>query len=140
MKKNQQSGAFKTVSEDALCRRVIYLRVLLTLTDERQICSMLTIPRILTSMRELLEQNRMQFNQEQAVVYHYDQFPPEELDYTQIVEPLLKATDALARYDQMLKGCMNVKYYWLRSETRKLWYLHESKAQRVTSIRLKLQR
>ncbi len=46
----------------------------------------------------------MQFNQDQAVNYHYDQFPPAELDYTQLVEPLLKATDTLARYDQMLKG------------------------------------
>lgn len=42
-----------------------------------------------------------------AVKYHYDKFPPKELDYTKFVEQLLKATDALARYDQMLKNMHN---------------------------------
>lgn len=42
-----------------------------------------------------------------AVRYHYDKFPPSNLDYAQILEPLLKATDALARYDQMLKNMHN---------------------------------
>ena len=43
----------------------------------------------------------------QAVSYHTDQFPPERLDYAALMEPLLKATDSLARYDQMLKGMLN---------------------------------
>jgi Fic family protein len=47
----------------------------------------------------------MDFNN--AVKYHYDKFPPKELDYGKFVEPLLKATDALARYDQMLKNMHN---------------------------------
>jgi Fic family protein len=44
---------------------------------------------------------------EKAVQYHYDRFPPTSLDYNQIVNPLIKATDALARYDQMLKNMHN---------------------------------
>lgn len=42
-----------------------------------------------------------------AVQYHYDKFPPSNLDYSQLVNPLIKATDALARYDQMLKNMHN---------------------------------
>lgn len=44
---------------------------------------------------------------ENAVNYHYDKFPPPTLDYGQFVEPLIKATDAVARYDQMLKNMHN---------------------------------
>ena len=39
-----------------------------------------------------------------SVQYHYNKFPPKELNYNKIVNSLLKATDALARYDQMLKN------------------------------------
>lgn len=42
-----------------------------------------------------------------AVQYHYGKFPPSKLDFGQIVNPLIKATDALARYDQMLKNMHN---------------------------------
>ena len=42
-----------------------------------------------------------------AVQYHYEKFPPSKLDFGQIVNPLIKATDALARYDQMLKNMHN---------------------------------
>lgn len=49
----------------------------------------------------------MDLNLEKAVQYHYDKFPPEYLDYTQFVHQLVKATDALARYDQMLKNMHN---------------------------------
>lgn len=42
-----------------------------------------------------------------SVHYHYEKFPPKELDYGKIVNSLLKATDALARYDQMLKNLHN---------------------------------
>lgn len=42
-----------------------------------------------------------------AVQYHYEKFPPQNLDYGKIVDSLLKATDALARYDQMLKNMHN---------------------------------
>lgn len=42
-----------------------------------------------------------------AVQYHYERFPPTKLDFGQIVNPLIKATDALARYDQMLKNMHN---------------------------------
>jgi Fic family protein len=42
-----------------------------------------------------------------AVQYHYEKFPPSKLDFGQIVHPLIKATDALARYDQMLKNMHN---------------------------------
>lgn len=42
-----------------------------------------------------------------AVDYHYDRFPPQTLDYNRLMASLLKATDALARYDQMLKNLHN---------------------------------
>lgn len=43
-------------------------------------------------------------NQANAVLYHYDKFPPHSIDFKKIMPSLLKATDALARYDQMLKN------------------------------------
>lgn len=46
-------------------------------------------------------------NFENAVNYHYDKFPPKLLDYSQLVPQLVKATDAIARYDQMLKNMHN---------------------------------
>lgn len=42
-----------------------------------------------------------------AISYHTDAFPPLGLDYSAIMEPLLKATDSLARYDQLLKSMHN---------------------------------
>ncbi|MGJ0532254.1 Fic family protein [Methylocystis sp.] len=47
------------------------------------------------------------FDTSEAVTYHYDQFPPNELDYRLMVKPLSAAAAALARYDQMLKGMHN---------------------------------
>lgn len=41
-----------------------------------------------------------------SVQYHYEKFPPQNLDYGKIVNSLLKATDALARHDQMLKNTL----------------------------------
>ncbi len=49
----------------------------------------------------------MDLDLENAVHYHYDQFPPNQLDYGSFVNALLKATDAIARYDQMLKNMHN---------------------------------
>ncbi len=49
----------------------------------------------------------MELNLENAVNYHYDKFPPTSLDYRRFVGPLVKATDAVARYDQMLKNMHN---------------------------------
>ncbi|MFZ6654046.1 Fic family protein [Undibacterium sp. TJN19] len=46
-------------------------------------------------------------NSENAVDYHYDKFPPASLDYPRLLVQLVKATDALARYDQMLKNMHN---------------------------------
>ncbi len=43
----------------------------------------------------------------QAVHYHYNQFPPTQLNYQLYIEQLLRATDAIARYDQMLKNMHN---------------------------------
>ncbi len=42
-----------------------------------------------------------------AVQYHYDKFPPPNLDYGRLVPQLVAATDAIARYDQMLKNMHN---------------------------------
>ena len=49
----------------------------------------------------------MELNLENAVNYHYDKFPPSSFDYGLFIGPLLKATDAVARYDQMLKNMHN---------------------------------
>ncbi|MFM9902933.1 MAG: Fic family protein [Polaromonas sp.] len=48
-----------------------------------------------------------ELNFDGAVHYHYDNFPPAQIDYGQLVAHLVKATDALARYDQMLKNMHN---------------------------------
>jgi len=53
----------------------------------------------------------MDLNLEDAVNYHYDKFPPQDLDYAHFVEPLIKATDAVARYDQMLKNMHNSEIF-----------------------------
>jgi Fic family protein len=45
-----------------------------------------------------------------AVEYHYDQFPPHNLDYSRLITPLAKATDAVARFDQMLKNLHNSEF------------------------------
>ncbi len=42
-----------------------------------------------------------------AVEYHYDAFPPERLDYELLLKPLASATDAIARFDQMLTTLHN---------------------------------
>jgi Fic family protein len=46
----------------------------------------------------------MDLNLDKAVNYHYDQFPPKELNYTIFIQQLINATDAIARFDQMLKS------------------------------------
>lgn len=50
---------------------------------------------------------QMELNIENATDYHYDKFPPQSLDYEKFVAPLISATDAVARYDQMLKNMHN---------------------------------
>ncbi|MDN5872283.1 MAG: Fic family protein [Nitrococcus sp.] len=47
----------------------------------------------------------------QAVRYHDGQFPPASLGYARLLPALLAATDALARYDQMLKGMHNSEIF-----------------------------
>lgn len=49
----------------------------------------------------------MELNLDKAIYYHYDKFPPKKLDYSKFLDELIKATDALARYDQMLKNMHN---------------------------------
>ena len=49
----------------------------------------------------------MSLNLENAVNYHYDKFPPTDLKYQLFIETLIKATDSIARYDQMLKTMHN---------------------------------
>ncbi|WP_131536445.1 Fic family protein [Pedobacter nototheniae] len=51
----------------------------------------------------------MDYNLNNAVHYHYDQFPPKEIDYASLIQELLKATEALARFDQMLKNLHNTE-------------------------------
>lgn len=42
-----------------------------------------------------------------AVSYHQEHFPPQNLDYNQFINELLKAQGALGRFDQMLKTLHN---------------------------------
>lgn len=46
-----------------------------------------------------------------AVHYHVGQFPPASLDYARLMPALLGATEALARYDQMLQGLHNSEIF-----------------------------
>jgi Fic family protein len=46
-----------------------------------------------------------------SIPYHLGKFPPASLDLAIIMEPLLQATDALARYDQMLKSMHNSELF-----------------------------
>lgn len=48
-----------------------------------------------------------ELNLENATNYHYDKFPPDNLDYKLLMNQILKATDAIARFDQMLKNMYN---------------------------------
>jgi len=50
---------------------------------------------------------RSELNFENAVHYHYDKFPPSNIDYQKIMDQIIRSTDALARYDQMLKTMHN---------------------------------
>ena len=49
----------------------------------------------------------MELNLSKAINYHYNQFPPISLEYGKFINELIKATDAIARYDQMLKNIHN---------------------------------
>lgn len=42
-----------------------------------------------------------------VVDYHYGRFPPSKLDLTRLIEPLVRAQDAISRYDQMLLSLPN---------------------------------
>jgi Fic family protein len=52
----------------------------------------------------------MSLNLENAINYHYDKFPPQGLEYANLMESFGKATEALARYDQMIKYMLNSEY------------------------------
>lgn len=51
-----------------------------------------------------------ELNFDNAVNYHYGEFPPQDLDYNQLVRPLGSASAALARYDQMLQNMHNSEF------------------------------
>lgn len=51
--------------------------------------------------------HQIDLNLEGAVQYHYGGFPPLALDYARLAHPLVQASSALARYDQMLKNMHN---------------------------------
>jgi len=53
----------------------------------------------------MIDKNRLQLDK--AVVYHEGRFPPSELDYPHIIQALLDAGAALARYDQELTRLHN---------------------------------
>lgn len=48
-----------------------------------------------------------ELNFENAVGYHYDKFPPANIDYGKLIKQLANAAGAIARYDQMLKNLHN---------------------------------
>src|SRR5690606_19569226 len=51
----------------------------------------------------------MEYDLDKAVHYHYESFPPRNIDYNLFIQELVKATDALARFDQMLKNLHNTE-------------------------------
>jgi len=53
----------------------------------------------------------MNLDLSRAVRYHEGAFPPRSLDLSRLLEELLAATDALARYDQMLKNLHNSEIF-----------------------------
>lgn len=48
-----------------------------------------------------------ELNLENAVKYHYEKFPPQNLDYHKLMKQLVKSTEAIARFDQMIKEMHN---------------------------------
>ncbi len=52
-----------------------------------------------------------ELNFNKAIDYHYDCFPPKDLNYHKIIPQLTKATDAIARFDQMLKKMHNSEIF-----------------------------
>ena len=50
---------------------------------------------------------RIIMNINNAVQYHYNKFPPKGLNLTSLMKELISSTDAIARYDQMLKNLHN---------------------------------
>lgn len=46
-----------------------------------------------------------------AAHYHYGGFPPQQLNYEKLIPMLLRATDAIARYDQVLKSMHNSEIF-----------------------------
>ena len=50
-----------------------------------------------------MSESTTELNFNNAINYHYDQFPPNRLDYEKLIVPLSKAAESIARYDQMLK-------------------------------------
>ena len=50
----------------------------------------------------------MEINLDSAVHYHYGKFPPKSFQYNEkLVNALMSANNAVARYDQMLKNMHN---------------------------------
>ena len=49
----------------------------------------------------------MTINLENSISYHYDKFPPQQLDYEKLIGPLNEATAALSSYNQLLKNLHN---------------------------------
>lgn len=49
----------------------------------------------------------MDINIEDAVDYHYGKFPPIELNFGNLVSSIVESTDALARFDQILRNLHN---------------------------------
>jgi Fic family protein len=55
--------------------------------------------------------NNKKLDLSKAVLYHQGKFPPSDLENAVFLDALLAATDALARYDQMLKGMHNSEIF-----------------------------
>ncbi len=49
----------------------------------------------------------MEYNLDNAVKYHYGQFPPKNIDSNLFISEIIRATELIARYDQMLKNMHN---------------------------------
>lgn len=51
----------------------------------------------------------MNYNLDNAISYHYEKFPPLNINYGFFIQEFSKATEALARFDQMMKNLHNTE-------------------------------
>jgi len=62
---------------------------------------------VVSKMHIIVDKKKKRMDLDSAINYHYNKFPPCNLNLNSFLKELLGATEALARYDQMLKNLYN---------------------------------